>query len=169
MSSAVLRDPGVRSSRAVRNRAVRNRAVRSHTVGPRRRWEPVSRTSVDVHRPRAAVVEYRTTGVEFTCAPHPHGEPDVTWKMVAASILVTAAVMLGLAGVANFASGRSVGESATEVIQVGEGETLTGLAARISPDSPVGQVVDRIMQLNAMSGAALDAGQSLIVPVSDQP
>ncbi len=51
------------------------------------------------------------------------------------------------------------------VIQVQAGETLQHVAARVAPDAPVGQVVERIRALNALDSAALDAGQTLIAPV----
>ena len=51
------------------------------------------------------------------------------------------------------------------VIQVQAGETLQHVAARVAPNAPVGQVVERIRALNALDSAALDAGQTLIAPV----
>ena len=52
------------------------------------------------------------------------------------------------------------------VVQVQSGETLAHVAARVAPDRPVGQVVDRIRELNALRSGALDAGQTLIAPAS---
>ena len=51
------------------------------------------------------------------------------------------------------------------VVQVQAGETLQQVARRVAPDAPVGQVVDRIRELNQLGSAALDAGQTLIAPV----
>jgi LysM repeat protein len=51
------------------------------------------------------------------------------------------------------------------VVQVQTGETLQHLARRVAPDAPVGQVVDRIRELNQLDSAAVNAGQTLIAPV----
>jgi LysM repeat protein len=87
--------------------------------------------------------------------------------MVLASVVITAGVLCGLVGVAQLATTDGVSNSAaTEVVQVQQGESLAALAARISPELPVAQVVEQIMELNAMSNSALHPGQSLIVPSS---
>ena len=51
------------------------------------------------------------------------------------------------------------------VVQVQTGETLQQVAHRVAPDAPVGQVVERIRELNQLDSVALDAGQTLIAPV----
>jgi predicted Zn-dependent protease len=51
------------------------------------------------------------------------------------------------------------------VVQVQMGESLQQVAHRVAPDAPVGQVVDRIRELNELDSVALDAGQTLIAPV----
>ena len=35
----------------------------------------------------------------------------------------------------------------------------------MAPDAPVGQVVDRIRELNRLDSVAVDAGQTLIAPI----
>jgi predicted Zn-dependent protease len=52
------------------------------------------------------------------------------------------------------------------VVQVQPGESLQRLAARVAPDMPVTAVVERIKELNQLDSAALDAGQTLLAPVS---
>jgi len=47
------------------------------------------------------------------------------------------------------------------------GETLQQVAQRVAPDAPVGQVVERIRELNQLDSVALDAGQTLIAPIGD--
>ena len=42
---------------------------------------------------------------------------------------------------------------------------LQQVAHRVAPDAPVGQVVERIRELNQLDSVALDAGQTLIAPV----
>ncbi len=52
------------------------------------------------------------------------------------------------------------------VVQVQTGESLQQVARRVAPDAPVGDVVDKIRELNKLETVALDAGQTLIAPVS---
>ena len=51
------------------------------------------------------------------------------------------------------------------VVRVEPGETLQRLAARVAPDAPSGQVVERIRELNELDSSAVTAGQTLIAPV----
>jgi hypothetical protein len=53
------------------------------------------------------------------------------------------------------------------VVQVQMGETLQHVAHRVAPDAPVGQVVERIRELNQLDSVALDAGQTLIAPIGN--
>jgi hypothetical protein len=39
------------------------------------------------------------------------------------------------------------------------------VAARVAPDAPTAQVVQRIRELNKLDSASVDAGQTLIAPV----
>ena len=82
--------------------------------------------------------------------------------------LLAAAITVWLGLVAQF--GGVVGTSAPvpnrlAVVQVQTGETLQQVAHRVAPDAPVGQVVERIRELNQLDSAALDAGQTLIAPI----
>jgi hypothetical protein len=52
----------------------------------------------------------------------------------------------------------------TAVIRVGAGETVWDVAARVSPQSDQGAVVERIRQLNGLVGSAVSPGQQLQVP-----
>jgi hypothetical protein len=52
------------------------------------------------------------------------------------------------------------------VVQVHSGESLQHVAERVAPDAPVGQVVERIRELNNLETSSLDAGQTLIAPVA---
>ncbi len=38
----------------------------------------------------------------------------------------------------------------------------------MAPDAPVGQVVERIRELNELDSASLDAGQTLIAPSAER-
>jgi LysM domain len=82
--------------------------------------------------------------------------------LIAAAITVWLGLVAQLGGVAG-STDPVPGRLA--VIQVQTGETLQHVAARVAPDAPVGQVVDRIRELNQLESVALDAGQTLIAPV----
>jgi hypothetical protein len=54
----------------------------------------------------------------------------------------------------------------TAVVQVGAGETLWDIARRVAPQSDPRAVVERIRQLNQITGSAVSPGQWLQVPDS---
>jgi predicted Zn-dependent protease len=51
------------------------------------------------------------------------------------------------------------------VVRVETGETLQHLAARVAPGAPIGQVAQRIRELNGLGSSTVTAGQTLIAPV----
>ncbi|MGC4932711.1 LysM peptidoglycan-binding domain-containing protein [Gordonia sp. DT30] len=53
---------------------------------------------------------------------------------------------------------------ATQVVHVRAGESLNAIAARVAPDMPRQSVIEKIVELNDMSGSAVQAGQSLLAP-----
>jgi LysM domain-containing protein len=117
-------------------------------------------------RPGGAPVRYRGTGVMMSRASHRRRPitplTTVVLALVAAGITVWLGLVAQLGGV--------VGSTAEvpnrlAVIQVQTGETLQHVAHRVAPDAPVGQVVERIRELNQLDSVALDAGQTLIAPV----
>jgi len=77
--------------------------------------------------------------------------------------------VLSLAAVAGLVALRSAGTvevpTATAVVQVRPGESLSELAARAAPGAPTSAVVERIVLLNGLSGAAVRPGEALVVPV----
>lgn len=117
-------------------------------------------------RPGGAPMRYRGTGVLMSRASHRRRPiSPVTTVMLA---LTAAAITVWLGLVAHL--GGAVDAAAEEptrlaVIQVQAGETLQHVAQRVAPDAPVGQVVERIRELNQLESVALDAGQTLIAPV----
>lgn len=150
MSSAVLNRDNAVPTRAIPRRS----AVRQ----PARR------------RPESGALRYSSHHVALSRVEHPVVEDDVSWRTLVASVLVTVGVLLGLGVVAHAATSVDAGSlsGATEVVQVGSGETLTDVAERVAPQKPARQVIERIMELNAMSGSSIDSGQSLVVPASAQ-
>jgi LysM repeat protein len=98
-----------------------------------------------------------------------HRRRPITPVTTVVLALLAAAITVWLGLVAQF--GGVVGPSAAvperlAVVRVQAGETLQHVAQRVAPDAPVGPMVDRIRELNRLDSAAVDAGQTLIAPVS---
>ncbi|MDT5008418.1 MAG: hypothetical protein QOH57_35 [Mycobacterium sp.] len=116
-------------------------------------------------RPGHGPMSYRGTGVRMSHAPHRPRPVGVTVTLMLAA--VAALVTIWLVSLA-----QSRGGGAAEVpeqlavVQVQPGESLQRLAARVAPGAPVAPVVERIRELNQLDSAALDAGQTLIAPIS---
>jgi hypothetical protein len=112
-------------------------------------------------------MRYRGTGVLMSRASHRRRPVTPATTVVLAVIAAGITAWLGL--VAQF--GGLTGSNAPlpdrlAVIQVQTGETLQQVAHRVAPDAPVGQVVERIRELNQLDSVALDAGQTLIAPIA---
>jgi hypothetical protein len=79
--------------------------------------------------------------------------------------LLTFLACLGLAAVNGLSSlGSEPVPSGVATVQAQDGETLPELAHRVVPNSPVADVVDRIVVLNHLGDRVLHAGQPLQVP-----
>ncbi|MGH3823051.1 MAG: LysM peptidoglycan-binding domain-containing protein [Pseudonocardiaceae bacterium] len=79
-----------------------------------------------------------------------------------AAVTVTLAVVGGLSWLGQ-AADPGIPER-TAVVRVGAGETVWDVAARVAPRSDQRAVVERIRQLNGMTGTALRPDQQLRVP-----
>lgn len=118
-------------------------------------------------RPGGAPVRYRGSGVLMSRASH--RRRPITPGATVLLALLAAGITVWLGLVAQF--GGVVGSSPAAVpdrlavVQVQSGETLHQIAQRVAPDAPVGQVADRIRELNQLESVALDAGQTLIAPI----
>jgi hypothetical protein len=55
----------------------------------------------------------------------------------------------------------------TQVVMVGEGETLWDIAADVATDGETGAMVERIQRLNALDSGMLTAGQKIRVPTTE--
>lgn len=118
------------------------------------------------NRPDGAPMRYRGTGVLMSRASHRRRPitpvTTVVLALTAAAITVWLGLVAQLGGVAGITAPVP---DRLAVVQVQTGETLQHVAARVAPDAPVGQVVERIRELNQLESVALDAGQTLIAPV----
>jgi len=63
------------------------------------------------------------------------------------------------------ATGEAGAPVATRTVEVGEGDTLWGIASEVAEPGQVRDMVHRIQELNALSGAGLQIGQEIAVPV----
>jgi hypothetical protein len=111
-------------------------------------------------------MRYRGTGVLTSRASHRRRPITPVTTVVLALIAAGITVWLGLvAQLGGVAGSTAPVPDRLAVIQVQTGESLQHVAARVAPDAPVGQVVERIRELNQLESVALDAGQTLIAPV----
>jgi hypothetical protein len=119
------------------------------------------------NRPGGEPLRYRGSGVLMSRASHRRRPITPATTVVLALIASGITVWLGL--VAQF-GGVTGGDAPLPdrlaVIQVQTGETLQQVAHRVAPDAPLGQVVERIRELNQLDSVALDAGQTLIAPIA---
>ena len=53
----------------------------------------------------------------------------------------------------------------TRTVEVGEGDTLWGIASDVAEPGQVRDMVHQIQELNALSGSSLQVGQEIAVPV----
>ena len=99
----------------------------------------------------------------------PHTRRPVSTTVTVGLAGVAALITLWLGSLAHFSGDRAAAHTPIPdrlaVVQVQAGETLQHLAGRVAPDAPVGQIVDRIRDLNNLDSAAVDAGQTLIAPM----
>ena len=70
-------------------------------------------------------------------------------------------------GAGSVATERQGTPEPTEVVMVGEGETLWDIAAAASTDGDTGAMVERIQRLNALDSGMLTVGQQIRVPTTE--
>jgi hypothetical protein len=123
-------------------------------------------------RPAGAPPRYRGTGVAMSVAPH--SRRPVTLATTVGLALLAGVITLWLGVVAHLgqlANGDPAASSAAHVpdtlavVRVEPGESIQDVAARVAPDAPATQVVQRIRELNDLGSPKLVAGQTLIAPV----
>lgn len=125
-------------------------------------------------RPAGIPLRYRGTGLGVSATAHQarsgrRVSNSVTVALAGLSALIT--VWLALVSQSGLwdaeAEVRPMGAGEVlAVVYVQDGETLSSLALRVAPDSPVDRMVDRIRDLNKLDSAGIRAGQSLIAPIS---
>ncbi len=83
--------------------------------------------------------------------------------IVGVGLMMLVAFMMFFGGVMQTAADPA--STGTAVVHVQTGESLGDIASRIAPEMPTASVVEKIMDLNAMSNSALSVGQALVTPV----
>lgn len=68
-------------------------------------------------------------------------------------------------GATSAATGEAGAPVPTRQVTIGEGDTLWGIASQVAEPGEVRDMVHRIEELNALSGAAVYVGQEIAVPV----
>jgi hypothetical protein len=123
-------------------------------------------------KPAGAPPRYRGTGVLTSMAPHRPRPITPATTVVLALLAGLTTLWLGmvaqLGGIVEGGSDRPAGQlpSRLAVVRVEPGENLQHLASRVAPNAPIGQVTQRIRELNGMESATVAAGQTLIAPVA---
>ena len=84
--------------------------------------------------------------------------------LAAMALLLLAAFFLGSVAVGSETPGQA---EPTEIVMVGTGDTLWGIASDLNTDGDVRSTMSEIERLNALDSVALSAGQKLRVPVSN--
>lgn len=130
----------------------------------------VSRSGPVRRRPGGAPLRHRGPAVAMSRASHRPASPGpITPATTFVLALVAAVITIWLGIVAQFGAATAGSAAAVPdrlgVVRVQSGENLQHLAARVAPDAPTAQVVDRIRELNTLDSVALDAGQTLIAPI----
>ena len=118
-------------------------------------------------RPGGAPMQYRGTGVLMSRASHRRRPITPVTTVALALIAAAITIWLGLVAQLGGVTGGAVPvPDRLAVVRVQTGESLQQVAHRVAPDAPVGQVVERIRELNQLESVALDAGQTLIAPIA---
>lgn len=134
---------------------------------PRTRRHPARRRAA-LLRPGGRPLSYRgvPVAVGLSYASHAATSAQVLRRRVLAWLVLTVVAVAAFAGlVAMRSAGTEVVPSTTAVVQVQAGESLSKLAGRVAPAAPTAAVVERIVSLNGLAGAAVRPGEFLVVPL----
>ncbi|MEO9222549.1 MAG: LysM peptidoglycan-binding domain-containing protein [Mycobacteriaceae bacterium] len=122
---------------------------------------------VSRRRPAGQFVEYGSVPISRSAA-RPSSAPSkarVRVRVALLGVFVMAVVAGGAFGLASaMGADTTAVPTQTGVAQVHQGETLSGVAARVAPQAQRAATVRRIVQLNGLSGVSIRAGQTLVVP-----
>lgn len=120
-------------------------------------------------RPSNGLAEHRGPRLALSTAPHPvsRRRPTVGPGGLVLAGVLSAVVVVVFIGIAHLRAPHPTPTTdATAVVEVRTGETLADIAARVHPEASTDRVVDRIRELNGISGAQVFPGESLVVPAA---
>lgn len=147
----------------------RERVASRRGPGTARRACAVHTRPARLVRPGGAPLRHRGAGVPMSRVLHrPQPVKPVTPLTTVVLAVVAAAITVWLGLIAQFgaaAGGAPAVPDQLGVVRVQSGESLQHLAARVAPDTPTHQVIDRIVELNGLESVALTSGQTLIAPI----
>jgi Tfp pilus assembly protein FimV len=86
--------------------------------------------------------------------------------VVLGALLLAFAVGVFVTAAGSVASQESAPSGATDIVQVGSGDTLWGIASDLATDGDVRDMMHTIETLNSLESSTLQAGQRLVVPAS---
>ncbi|HZJ05629.1 MAG TPA: hypothetical protein VFD59_09185 [Nocardioidaceae bacterium] len=72
---------------------------------------------------------------------------------------------LTMSGGWSAATGESGAPVETRTVEIGDGDTLWGIASTVAEPGEVREMIHRIEELNALRGVAVVEGQEIVVPV----
>jgi hypothetical protein len=107
-------------------------------------------------------------------APSRVARPEASVRLTRRGRLVVTVLFLGLMlaaltvfGATSAATGEAGEPVPTRTVLVDEGDTLWMIASEVAAPGEVREMVHRIEELNALSGAGVYVGQRIAVPVED--
>ena len=112
----------------------------------------------------------RATHVGRACRDHVPGQVRLTrrGRLVVFLGALTVVLLIGVFwGAGSVASERPGKAEPTEIVMVGEGETLWDIASQVAADGDTGAMVERIQRMNALDSGMLTAGQKIRVPATE--
>lgn len=86
--------------------------------------------------------------------------------VVVGALLVAFAIGVFVTAAGSVATQRPGTPEPTQIVQVGTGDTLWGIAAELADDGEVRAMMEQIERLNALDTTVLQAGQRLVVPAA---
>jgi len=127
---------------------------------------PVRNMRPGPRRPAVEPMQYRGSGVRMSRAAH--RPKQVSVGLTIALAVVSGLITLWLGVIGHFSGDSSVPNvpDRLAVVQVQAGETLERVAGRVAPDLPMSHVMQQIRELNQLESGSLEAGQTLISPIS---
>jgi hypothetical protein len=112
----------------------------------------------------------RVVPTRAAARPAPRSQVRLTRRGRLVVFLGALAVVLLLGffwGARSVATERPGQSEPTEIVLVGEGETLWDIAATVAPDGDTGAMVERIQRMNRLDSGMLVAGQKIRIPVTE--